>query len=176
MLNSKKTYFSIREVCEITKLEPHVLRYWESEFPALRPKKNSAGNRAYREKDIELVELIRRLVHIEKYTIQGARKKLTDIRRGLAELPEAYPAAELPEAAVLPVAAVPPPPVPEPEPIVPPPPPVVALAPVPTQGAQRIDAFALSMFDPEVQKAESFLSDRDNVVRELKDILALLCS
>jgi DNA-binding transcriptional MerR regulator len=76
MLNSQKTYYSIREVCEKTSLEPHVLRYWESEFPVLRPKKNRAGNRAYREKDIEIVHTIKHLLYEEQYTIPGAKKKL----------------------------------------------------------------------------------------------------
>ncbi len=76
MLNSQKTYYSIREVCEKTSLEPHVLRYWESEFPVLRPKKNRAGNRAYREKDIEIVFNIKHLLYEEQYTIPGAKKKL----------------------------------------------------------------------------------------------------
>ena len=80
MLNSKKTYYSIREVCERTSLEPHVLRYWESEFSLLRPKKNRAGNRAYREKDIEIVLNIKRLLYEEQYTIPGAKKKLSTLK------------------------------------------------------------------------------------------------
>ena len=76
MLNSQKTYYSIREVCEKTNLEPHVLRYWESEFPVLRPKKNRAGNRAYREKDIDIVFNIKHLLYEEQYTIPGAKKRL----------------------------------------------------------------------------------------------------
>ncbi len=78
MLNSKKTYYSIREVCDLTGLEPHVLRYWESEFTLLRPKKNRAGNRAYREKDIEIILAIKRLLYEEKFTIPGAKAKLAD--------------------------------------------------------------------------------------------------
>lgn len=76
MLNSQKTYYSIREVCEKTSLEPHVLRYWESEFSVLRPKKNRAGNRAYREKDIKIVLSIKNLLYEEQYTIPGAKKQL----------------------------------------------------------------------------------------------------
>ena len=76
----KKTYYSISEVCTMTGLEPHVLRYWESEFPQLRPKKNRAGNRAYREKDIELIEYIKHLLYEEQYTIPGARKKCAHIK------------------------------------------------------------------------------------------------
>lgn len=80
MLNSKKTYYSIREVCDKTGLEPHVLRYWESEFPLLRPKKNRAGNRAYREKDIKTIFTIKHLLYEEQYTIPGAKKKLAALK------------------------------------------------------------------------------------------------
>lgn len=74
----KKLYYSISEVCTFTGLEPHVLRYWESEFPQLRPKKNRAGNRAYREKDIEVINYIKHLLYEEKFTIPGAKKKLSE--------------------------------------------------------------------------------------------------
>jgi len=80
MANIKKTYYSISEVCAKTELEAHVLRYWESEFPQLRPKKNRAGNRAYREKDIEIVQYIKYLLYDELYTIPGAKKKCAQIK------------------------------------------------------------------------------------------------
>ena len=74
-----KLYFSISEVAEMTSVKPHVLRYWESEFPELRPKKNRAGNRSYREKDIRTVMTIRDLLYQEGYTIAGARNRLKDL-------------------------------------------------------------------------------------------------
>lgn len=80
MVNGKKIYYSISEVCAQTGLEPHVLRYWESEFSQLRPKKNRAGNRAYRDKDIEVIRFIRHLLYEEKFTIPGAKKKLAELR------------------------------------------------------------------------------------------------
>ena len=80
-----KLYFSISEVAEMTSVKPHVLRYWESEFPELRPKKNRAGNRSYREKDIRTVMTIRDLLYQEGYTIAGARNRLKD--RGRVEEP-----------------------------------------------------------------------------------------
>ena len=80
MLDNKKTYYSISEVCTKTGLEPHVLRYWESEFAQLRPKKNRAGNRAYRDKDIEVIRYIKYLLYEEQYTIPGAKKKLSESR------------------------------------------------------------------------------------------------
>jgi len=76
----KKLYYSISEVCSETDLEQHVLRYWEMEFFQLRPKKNRAGNRAYRFKDIKLVKFIKHILYDEHYTIQGAKKKLLEAK------------------------------------------------------------------------------------------------
>jgi DNA-binding transcriptional MerR regulator len=86
-----KLYYSISEVSELTSVKPHVLRYWESEFPDLRPKKNRAGNRSYREKDIRMVMTIRDLLYSEGYTIQGARMQLRDRLRREDPPPEAAP-------------------------------------------------------------------------------------
>jgi DNA-binding transcriptional MerR regulator len=76
-----KEYYSIGEVCEITDLKPHVLRYWESQFPVLKPTKNAAGNRVYKRRDIKLVQLLRHFLYAEKYTIEGARQKLDQLRK-----------------------------------------------------------------------------------------------
>ncbi len=78
-LEQGKLYYSISEVCRMTGLEPHVLRYWETEFTQMRPRKNRAGNRAYRAKEIQYVHYIRHLLHAEKYTIQGAKKRLVEV-------------------------------------------------------------------------------------------------
>lgn len=72
----KKLYYSIGEVSDLVDLEPHVLRYWESEFDVLRPRKNRAGQRAYTEDDIAVVRRIQHLLKVEKYTIAGARQVL----------------------------------------------------------------------------------------------------
>jgi len=77
----EKRYYSISEVARLTNLEPYVLRYWEKEFPQLKPRKNRGGNRMYTTKDIELVNRINHLRKSEKLTIAGARNKLT-MRRG----------------------------------------------------------------------------------------------
>jgi len=77
----KKAYYSIGEVCDLTGLKPHVLRYWETQFDILRPTKNRAGNRVYRPKDIELVLLVKNLLYEQKYTIEGANQKLLDMRK-----------------------------------------------------------------------------------------------
>ena len=78
-LEEGKLYYSISEVCRMTGLEPHVLRYWETEFAQMRPKKNRAGNRAYRMKEIQYIQYIRQLLHEEKYTLQGAKKRLGEV-------------------------------------------------------------------------------------------------
>ncbi len=78
---AKKAYYSIGEVCDLSGLKPHVLRYWETQFDVLHPTKNRAGNRVYRPKDIELILLVRHLLYERKYTIDGARQKLKEIRK-----------------------------------------------------------------------------------------------
>ena len=77
----KRLYYSIAEVSRITGLKQYVLRYWETEFADLRPAKNRAGNRIYRKSDIKLVFLIKRLLYQEKYTIEGARRKLSQMKK-----------------------------------------------------------------------------------------------
>jgi DNA-binding transcriptional MerR regulator len=78
-LEEGKLYYSISEVCALTGLEQHVLRYWESEFPQLRPKKNRSGNRAYRSKEIKIIRYIKYLLYEEMFTIPGAKKKMADM-------------------------------------------------------------------------------------------------
>ena len=72
----KKLYYSIGEVSKITNLKQYVLRYWETEFKQLNPNKNKAGNRTYRQKDIDTILQIKNLLYKEKFTIVGARKML----------------------------------------------------------------------------------------------------
>ena len=74
----KKLYYSISEVSTITGLEQYVLRYWESEFPQLKPAKNRAGNRIYTNKDIKLILYIKKLLRDERYTIEGAKRVLEE--------------------------------------------------------------------------------------------------
>ena len=76
MATPKKIFHKIGEVCELTKTEPYVLRYWESEFPFLAPEKNRAGQRIYTGEDIETVLAIKRLLYEEGYTTAGARRRL----------------------------------------------------------------------------------------------------
>jgi DNA-binding transcriptional MerR regulator len=83
-----KLFFKIGEVCEITDTQPYVLRYWESEFPALAPAKNSSGQRIYRRKDIETVLRIKQLLYEEGFTIAGAKKRLESEMSGRGTTPQ----------------------------------------------------------------------------------------
>src|SRR5438093_9524724 len=76
----RKLFYKIGEVCQFTDTQPYVLRFWESEFPQLAPKKSRSGQRLYRRKDIDMVLEIKKLLYEEGFTIAGARKKL-----GMAE-------------------------------------------------------------------------------------------
>jgi len=71
-----KLYFRIGEVSELAQTKPYVLRYWETEFPTLRPTKSATGHRLYRRQDVEMVLEIKRLLYGEGFTIEGARKYL----------------------------------------------------------------------------------------------------
>ena len=73
----KKLYYSISEVSKLTKLKAYVLRYWETEFTQLNPLKNRAGNRTYRQKDIDIILKIKDLLYKKKFTIDGARSVLS---------------------------------------------------------------------------------------------------
>jgi DNA-binding transcriptional MerR regulator len=78
---SDKLYHTIGEVAGKLGVQPHVLRYWENEFKQLRPKRNSSGSRKYRQEDIETLREIKRLLHVEKYTMEGAKKKMQQSSR-----------------------------------------------------------------------------------------------
>ncbi len=102
----EKLFFRIGEVCDLIKVQPHVLRYWETEFPMLAPQKNRAGQRVYRRKDVEMVLRIRDLLYEEKFTIAGAKKKLLEDMRGgsvraklAGEVPAAHPIETQPASA-----------------------------------------------------------------------------
>lgn len=82
-----KLFFKIGEVCELVGVQPHVLRYWETEFPMLQPQKNRAGQRTYRRKDVEMALRIKGLLYDERFTIAGAKQKLlSEGRSGAARL------------------------------------------------------------------------------------------
>jgi DNA-binding transcriptional MerR regulator len=94
----KKLYYKIGEVCQIVEVEPYVLRYWETEFPSLQPRKSKGRQRLYRPSDIELLLKIRKLLYEDGFTIAGARRKLAASRPG-AVAGKGAKAAERPAAA-----------------------------------------------------------------------------
>ena len=84
--SNSKLYYSIIEVSEMTNLNPYVLRYWESEFPSLKPAKNKAGNRTYKKQDIQVILDIKNLLYNKKFTIKGAVEEIKN--RSNMTLPE----------------------------------------------------------------------------------------
>jgi DNA-binding transcriptional MerR regulator len=87
-----KLYFKIGEVARIVGVKPYVLRYWETEFPAIRPGKTRSRHRLYRRRDVEALLEIKRLLHNERYTIEGAKRRL----KGPAKPVQAEPRPQLP--------------------------------------------------------------------------------
>ena len=92
-------FYSIGEVCALTDLKPHVLRYWETQFRFLNPAKNRSGNRVYKSREVELIMLVKHLLYTEKFTIEGARQRLEQYKksgelRGVARQALAAEAAE----------------------------------------------------------------------------------
>src|SRR5215216_2781071 len=81
MKRPQREFYSIGEVCDLFGLKAHVLRYWETQFPALSPPKNRSGNRVYRARDLELIALIQHLVRDERYTIEGARTRIEELKQ-----------------------------------------------------------------------------------------------
>src|SRR5215217_4356910 len=81
MAEPVREFFSMGDVCDLTDLKPHVLRYWESQFRFLHPAKNRSGNRVYQRKEVELILLVKHLLYDEKYTIDGARQKVDQYRK-----------------------------------------------------------------------------------------------
>lgn len=111
----EKLFFKIGEVCDITGIQAHVLRYWESEFPMLAPQKNRAGQRTYRKRDVEMVLRIKELLYEDQYTIAGAKKRLTNEIRGASKLKVVTPEMSAQAIGAPPAPQLVPTPVPEPE-------------------------------------------------------------
>ena len=80
-----KLFYKIGEVSKITDTEPYVLRYWETEFPFLKPRKNKSGQRVYIKKDLELIMQVKRMLYQERYTIEGVRKRFGDGSQKISE-------------------------------------------------------------------------------------------
>jgi DNA-binding transcriptional MerR regulator len=179
----EKLFFKIGEVCELIKVQPHVLRYWETEFPMLQPQKNRAGQRVYRRKDVEMVMRIRDLLYEEKFTIAGAKKKLMDEQRGgstRAKVPPREPVHVEPahvepahiEQAHVEESVQQHEPVPQLETI---PPPMAALP------AQASDAPIAQASDETLQASETLITPQARrairvIKRDLEDLLTMLNS
>jgi DNA-binding transcriptional MerR regulator len=86
-----KLYFKIGEVAKLVGVKPYVLRYWETEFSIVRPGKTRSKHRLYRRKDVETLLEIRRLLYAERYTIEGAKRRLREGGRHAPEAPEKMP-------------------------------------------------------------------------------------
>ncbi len=107
----EKLFFKIGEVCDLTGVQAHVLRYWESEFPMLSPQKNRAGQRTYRKRDVEIALRIKELLYDDQYTIAGAKKRLATELRGASKLKVVTSEMSAPQPAQPPAQA---PPAPQP--------------------------------------------------------------
>jgi DNA-binding transcriptional MerR regulator len=162
----KRLYYKIGEACKALGIQPYVLRYWETEFPALAPSKSRSGQRVYSEKEMEVIRRIKELLYEEGYTIAGAKKKLeTELAAGGVGEPaldEAAEATETPAPAPTPAKkarkAGPPasPPEEEAQATLPEPPPALD-----TRGSERL---------------KTLLSGIDEALGEAREILALLGS
>src|ERR1700734_2927111 len=109
----KRLYYKIGEACKALGIQPYVLRYWETEFPALSPSKSRSGQRVYNEKEQDIIRRIKQLLYDEGYTIAGAKKKLEG-ELAIGVLGESAPAAQAaatvdpaPPTPLAPLAAVP---------------------------------------------------------------------
>lgn len=155
----KRLYYKIGEACKALGIQPYVLRYWETEFPALTPSKSRSGQRVYSEKELEIIRRIKELLYEEGYTIAGAKKKLeTELASGSLGEPD----RDDEETAVPAAKASPPPAVPPvPEPAAPPP-----SVPEPAAPA------ALDMGADE--RVQRLLSGIDEALQEAREILTLL--
>jgi DNA-binding transcriptional MerR regulator len=161
----KRLYYKIGEACKELGIQPYVLRYWETEFPALAPSKSRSGQRVYSEKELEIIRRIKQLLYEEGYTIAGAKKKLeTELASG--SLGEGDEEGAEGETAVQPPAPAPPP------------------AP-PAKGARRKAAEPPAAPLPEASPAldtdaaeriQKLRSGIEKALQEAREILALLDS
>jgi DNA-binding transcriptional MerR regulator len=153
----KRLYYKIGEACKTLGIQPYVLRYWETEFPALTPSKSRSGQRVYSEKELEIIRRIKELLYEEGYTIAGAKKKLEgEIASGALGEPEGEGAEPEEEAAAPPAQATLPEIAPEPVPA-PPAPGPPAAAELDTDAAERVQRL-LSGIEEALQEAREILT------------------
>ena len=155
----KRLYYKIGEACKALGIQPYVLRYWETEFPALAPSKSRSGQRVYSEKEIEIIRRIKELLYDEGYTIAGAKKKLeTELASG-ALGDEAEDTETPPQAAV-----------PEPEP-------PASLPPaLPRRSARQAPPEPPALDTDAAERIQTLRSGIEKALREAREILALFDS
>jgi DNA-binding transcriptional MerR regulator len=151
----KRLYYKIGEACKELGIQPYVLRYWETEFPALAPSKSRSGQRVYSEKELEIIRRIKQLLYEEGYTIAGAKKKLeTELASGALGEEEATATEETPVE--------------------------VAAAPAPKarrRAAEPAEATAPSQLDTNAaERIQTLRSGIEKALQEAREILALLDS
>ena len=166
----KRLYYKIGEACKALGIQPYVLRYWETEFPALSPNKSRSGQRVYSEKELEIIRRIKELLYEEGYTIAGAKKKLEaelaaggvgeESEVGEAVRDEEEEAQREPEVAPA-----------EPYPLAAPPVPAVSKQEA-RPAAPPEEPAALDRDAPE--RVQTLLSGIEEALQEAREILALL--
>jgi DNA-binding transcriptional MerR regulator len=100
-----RLYFRIGDVSRLAGVKPYVLRYWESEFPVISPKKSGTGQRLYRRKDVEVILEIKHLLYEKRFTIEGARKAIESRAKTKTLAPKSQPAKQTQTALFAPAAA-----------------------------------------------------------------------
>ena len=152
----KKLFYRIGEACKQLDIQPYVLRYWETEFPVLSPRKSKAGQRVYSEEELQLIQRIKQLLYEEGYTIAGAKKKLEgELAAGSLGEPEEEEPEEPAET-----------PAPAPVPAAPPKPRAAASAPEPA-APSGVDTDA-------AERVQRLLSGIEEALQEAREILSLL--
>ena len=155
----KRLYYKIGEACKALGIQPYVLRYWETEFPALTPSKSRSGQRVYSEKELEIIRRIKELLYDEGYTIAGAKKKLEG-EMAAGALGEGRDEDETAGEATAAASSSPAPSPAKPAPARRDPPPPAAASPaLDTDASKRI---------------ETLVSGIEEALREARDILTLL--
>jgi DNA-binding transcriptional MerR regulator len=169
----KRLYYKIGEACKALGIQPYVLRYWETEFPALAPSKSRSGQRVYSEKELEIIRRIKELLYEEGYTIAGAKKKLeTELASGTFGEPEADEVVASPETPEIPEA-------PEdggetaeavaPAPVEPPPPP-----PARRTARPPVAATPPALDKNAAERIQTLRSGIERALQEAREVLALL--
>jgi DNA-binding transcriptional MerR regulator len=157
----KRLYYKIGEACKALGIQPYVLRYWETEFPALAPSKSRSGQRVYSEKELEVIRRIKELLYEEGYTIAGAKKKLeaelASGSLGEAEEREADDDTDAPPAAAAPPAL--------------PEDPVTAE---PAAAATGSEPLPPALDTDSAERIQTLLSGIEEALQETREILTLL--